>query len=231
MSSPSLNKVWITVSIVSDREPPEDTTALLNEDVPIDTHRQLLKNLYHWKWQFKAVEWVTKQLYKPKYSLTEKAEKVKEVLTFTAKITGGEHYWVVIMTTLLLKTIANTTIFSKTPGCKKTFCLLMSKKLNKLSTILDKADQGGHRWRRIQKNMKKKLVKLGKQNNYYLCLHPDELTSRMLVIPLIRMLMKTIDCLDKKRENNPTPPQQAKEKKKEPHYKPKQKKKNKKKLY
>ena len=231
MSSPSLNKVWITVSIVSDREPPEDTTALLNEDVPIDTHRQLLKNLYHWKWQFKAVEWVTRQLYKPKYSLTEKAEKVKEVLTFTSKITGGEHYWVVIMTTLLLKTIANTTIFSKTPGCKKTFCLLMSKKLNKLSTILDKADQGGHRWRRIQKNMKKKLVKLGKQNNYYLCLHPDELTSRMLVIPLIRMLMKTIDCLDKKRENNPTPPQQAKEKKKEPHYKPKQKKKKKKKLY
>jgi hypothetical protein len=79
--------------------------------------------------------------------------------------------------------------------------------------------------------MKKKLVKLGKQNNYYLCLHPDELTSRMLVIPLIRMLMKTIDCLDKKRENNPTPPQPAEEEKKEPHYKPKQKKKNKKKLY
>ena len=231
MSSPSINKVWITVSIVSDREPPEDTTALLNEDVPINTHRQLVKNLYHWNIQFRAVEWVTKQLYKPKYSLTEKAEKVTEVLTFTSEITGGEHYWVVIMTTLLLKTIANTTIFSKTPGCKKTFCLLMCKKLNKLSTILDKADQGGHRWGRIKKNMKKKLVKLGKQNNYYLCLHPDELTSRMLVIPLIRMLMKTIDCLDKKRENNPTPPQPAEEKKKEPHYKPKQKKKKKKKLY
>ena len=155
MSSPSINKVWITVSIVSDREPPEDTTALLNEDVPINTHRQLVKNLYHWNIQFRAVEWVTRQLYKPKYSLTEKAEKVKEVLTLTSKITGGEHYWVVIMTTLLLKTIANTTIFSKTPGCKKTFCILMCKKLDKLATILDKADRGGHRWKRIQKNMKK----------------------------------------------------------------------------
>lgn len=229
MSSPSINKVWITVSIVSDREPPENTTALLNEDVPINTHRQLVKNLYHWNIQFRAVEWVTRQLYKSKYSLTEKAEKVKEVLTLTSKITGGEHYWVVIMTTLLLKTIANTTIFSKTPGCKKTFCLLMCKKLNKLATILDKTDQGGHRWGRIKKNMKKKLVKLGKQNNYYLCLHPDELTSRMLVIPLIRMLMKTIDCLDQKREIIPTP--QPAEEKKEPHYRPKQKKKKKKKLY
>ena len=105
----------------------------------------------------------------------------------------------------------------------------MCKKLNKLATILDKTDQGGHRWGRIKKNMKKKLVKLGKQNNYYLCLHPDELTSRMLVIPLIRMLMKTIDCLDQKREIIPTP--QPAEEKKEPHYRPKQKKKKKKKLY
>ena len=101
--SSNVNKVWITVSIVSDREPPENTTALLNEDVPINTHLQLVKNLYHWNYQFKAVEWVTKQLYKPKYSLTEKAEKVKEVLTLTSKITGGEHYWVVIMTKVSTK--------------------------------------------------------------------------------------------------------------------------------
>ena len=82
-------KIGITVSLISDREPPENTTALLNEDVPINTHLQLVKNLEHWKYQFKAVAWVTKQLYKPKYSLTEKAEKVKEVLTFTSKIRGS----------------------------------------------------------------------------------------------------------------------------------------------
>ena len=101
--SSNIIKIGITVSLISNREPPQDTTALLNEDVPITTQLQLVKNLQHWKWQLKAVEWVTRQLYKPKYSLTEKAEKVKEVLTFTSKIKGEEHYWVIIMTTLLLK--------------------------------------------------------------------------------------------------------------------------------
>ena len=149
------NTINIKVSIISHREPPENTTALLNEDVPITTQLQLVKNLQHWREQLGAVVWVTKQLYKPKYSLTEKAEKVKEVLTFTSKIKGEEHYWVIIMTTLLLKTISNTTIFSQAPGCKKTFCIKMCHKLNKLATILDKPNQGGHRWKRIQKNMKK----------------------------------------------------------------------------
>ena len=106
----------------------------------------------------------------------------------------------------------------------------MCQKLDKLATILDKPNQGGHRWKRIQKNMIKKLVKMGKQNNYFLCIHPDELITRMLLIPLIRMLIKTIKCLD-----NPTPsePQSniVEEKKKEPQYKPKQKKKKKKKNY
>ena len=235
-------KINITVSLISNREPPENTTALLNEDVPINTHLQLAKNLQHWKYQFKAVVWVTKQLYKYKYSLTEKAEKVKEVLTFTSKIKGEEHYWVIIMTTLLLKTISNTTIFSQSPGCKKTLCIKMCEKLDKLATILDKPNQGGHRWKRIQKNMIKKLVKMGKQNNYFLCIHPDELTTRMLLIPIIRMLIKTIKCLDNK-ENNPTPPDsepsssiskedEEKEKEdKQPKYKPKQKKKKKKSNY
>ena len=71
---------------------------------------------------------------------------------------------------------------------------------------------------------------MGKQNNYFLCIHPDELITRMLLVPLIRMLIKTIKCLD-----NPTPsePQHniVEEKKKEPQYKPKQKKKKKKKNY
>ena len=106
----------------------------------------------------------------------------------------------------------------------------MCQKLDKLATILDKPNQGGHRWKRIQKNMIKKLVKMGKQNNYFLCIHPDELITRMLLIPLIRMLIKTIKCLD-----NPTPsesqPNIVEEKKKEPQYKPKQKKKKKKKNY
>ena len=116
----------------------------------------------------------------------------------------------------------------------------MCKKLDKLATILDKPNQGGHRWKRIQKNMKKKLLKMGKQNNYFLCLHPDELTTRMLLIPIIRMLIKTINCLDKK-ENNPTPPEPqpsssntVEEKEKEEtqtQYKPKQKKKKRKKNY
>ena len=238
--SSNTTKIGITVSLISNREPPENTTALLNEDVPITTQLQLIKNLQHWKWQFKAVVWVTKQLYKPKYSLTEKAEKVKEVLTFTSEIKGEENYWVIIMTTLLLKTISNTTIFSQSPGCKKTFCIKMCQKLDKLATILDKPNQGGHRWKRIQKNMIKKLVKMGKQNNYFLCIHPDELITRMLLIPIIRMLIKTIKCLDNK-ENNPTPPEPqpsssntVEEKEKEetqPQYKPKQKKKKKKKNY
>ena len=233
------SSIRITVSIISDREPPENTTALYNEDVPINTHLQLVKNLNHWRWQFKAVAWVTKQLYKPKYSLTEKADKVKEVLTLTSEIKGEENYWVIVMTTLLLKTIFNTVISSQS-GCKKTFCLKMCQKLDKLATILDKPNQGGHRWKRIQKNMIKKLVKMGKQNNYFLCIHPDELTTRMLLIPIIRMLIKTIKCLDNK-ENNPTLPEPhpsssntIEEKEKEetqPQYKPKQKKKKKKKNY
>ena len=159
--SSNTTKIGITVSLISNREPPENTTALLNEDVPITTQLQLIKNLQHWKWQFKAVVWVTKQLYKPKYSLTEKAEKVKEVLTFTSEIKGEENYWVIIMTTLLLKTISNTTIFSQSPGCKKTFCIKMCQKLDKLATILDKPNQGGHRWKRIQKNMIKKTGENG----------------------------------------------------------------------
>jgi hypothetical protein len=233
-------KIGIMVNLISHREPPQDTTALLKEDVPITTQLQLAKNLQHWRWQFKAVEWVTRQLYKPKYSLTEKADKVKEVLKFTTEIKGEEHYWVIIMTTLLLKTISNTTIFSQTPGCKKIFCIRMANRLLKLATILEKPNQGGHRWRRIQKNMKKKLVKMGNQNAYFLCLHPDELITRMLLIPIIRMLIKTINCLDNK-ENKPTPPEpqpsssnslEEKEKEeKQPQYKPKQKKKKKKKNY
>ena len=117
----------------------------------------------------------------------------------------------------------------------------MGDKLNKLATILDKPNQGGHRWKRIQKNMNKKLVKMGKQNNYFLCIHPDELTTRMLLIPLIRMIIKTIYCLDNK-ENKPTPPEpqpstskamenEEKEEEKQPQYKPKQKKKKKKKNF
>ena len=116
----------------------------------------------------------------------------------------------------------------------------MGDRLNKLATILDKPNQGGHRRKRIQKNMKKKLLKMGKQNGYFLCLHPDELITRMLLIPIIRMLIKTINCLDNK-ENKPTPPEpqpsssnslEEKEKEeKQPQYKPKQKKKKKKKNY
>ena len=110
----------------------------------------------------------------------------------------------------------------------------MANKLNKLATILDKPNQGGHRWKRIQKNMKKKLMKMGKQNNYLLCLHPNELITRMLLIPLLRMIIKTIYCLDNK-ENKPTLPEpkpstsdamgnEEKEEEKQPQYKPKQKK-------
>ena len=118
----------------------------------------------------------------------------------------------------------------------------MCNRLNELITILDKPNQGGHRWRRIQKNMKKKLIKVGKENNYFLCIHPDELITRMLLIPIIRMLLKTISCLDNK-DNNPTPPEpqpsspnttenkEKEEEEKQPQYKPKQKKKKKKKNY
>ena len=118
----------------------------------------------------------------------------------------------------------------------------MCNKLNKFIAILDKPNQGGHRWKRIQTNMKKKLVKLGKQNTYYLCLHPDELTARMLIIRITRMLIKTISRLDNK-DKNPTFPEpqpsssntkedEEKEKEeKQPKYKPKQKKKKKKSNY
>ena len=86
-----------------------------------------------------------------------------------------------------------------------------------------------------------KLIKLGRQNFYFLCLHPDEIIARMLLLPLIRMIIKTIYCLDNK-ENKPTPsePQPStsdtkknaeKEEEKQPQYKPKQKKKKKKKNY
>ena len=237
MSSNTLN---ITVNIVSYREPPRNTTALLREDVPITTHLQLIKNLDHWHWQLRAVEWVTRLLYKPKYSLTQKSEKIKEVLALTSKIRGEEHYWVILMTALLLKTISNTTIFSQEPGCKKTFCIKMYNRLNRITVILDKPNIGGHRWKRIQKNMKKKLTKMGRQNYYFMCLHPDEIIARMLLIPIIRMLIKTIDCLDNK-ENKPIPPEpqpsssnslEEKEKEeKQPQYKPKEKKKKTKKNF
>ena len=92
----SSNTINITVSIISHREPPKNTTALLQEDVPITTQLQLAKNLRHWREQFMAVVWVTKQLYKPKYSLTQKSEKVKEALSLTSKIRVEEHYWVII---------------------------------------------------------------------------------------------------------------------------------------
>jgi len=240
MSSNNI-QIGITACLVSNREPPRNTTALLREDVPITTDLQLRKNLQHWREQLGAVAWVTRQLYKPRYSLTEKSEKVKEVLNFTSTIRGEENYWVIIMTTLLLKTISNTTIFSQEPGCKKTFCIKMYNRLNRIIVILDKPNIGGHRWKRIQKNMKKKLTKMGRQNYYFLCLHPDEIIARMLLIPLIRMIIKTIYCLDNK-ENKPTPPEpqpstskamenEGKEEEKQPQYKPKQKKKKKKKNF
>ena len=117
----------------------------------------------------------------------------------------------------------------------------MYNRLNRIIVILDKPNIGGHRWKRIQKNMKKKLIKLGRQNFYFLCLHPDEIIARMLLLPLIRMIIKTIYCLDNK-ENKPTPPEsqpstsdamknEEKEEEKQPQYKPKQKKKKKKKNY
>jgi hypothetical protein len=117
----------------------------------------------------------------------------------------------------------------------------MYNRLNRITVILDKPNIGGHRWKRIQKNMKKKLTKLGRQNFYFLCLHPDEIIARMLLLPLIRMLIKTIYCLDNK-ENKLTSPEpqpptsnavedEGKEEEKQPQYKPKQKKKKKKKNY
>ena len=117
----------------------------------------------------------------------------------------------------------------------------MYNRLNRIIVILDKPNIGGHRWKRIQKNMKKKLTKLGRQNYYFLCLHPDEIIARMLLIPLIRMIIKTIYCLDNK-ENKLTPPEpqpstsntmenEEKEEEKQPQYKPKQKKKKKKKNF
>ena len=74
MSSNTI-QIHIIASLVSNREPPRNTTALLREDVPITTQRQLDKNLRHWREQLTAVAWVTRQLYKPRYSLTEKSEK------------------------------------------------------------------------------------------------------------------------------------------------------------
>ena len=81
---------------------------------------------------------------------------------------------------------------------------------------------------------------MGRQNYYFLCLHPDEIIARMLLLPLIRMLIKTIYCLDSK-ENKLTPPEpqpsssnspEEKEKEeKQPQYKPKQKKKKTKKNF
>ena len=117
----SSNVINITVRLISHREPPENTTALLQEDVPITTQLQLAKNLRHWREQFMAVVWVTKQLYKPKYSLTQKSEKVKEVLSFTSKIRGEEHYWVIIMTTLLLKQYQTRPFFQDHQGVRRTF--------------------------------------------------------------------------------------------------------------
>ena len=117
----------------------------------------------------------------------------------------------------------------------------MCNSLNRIIVILNKPNQGGHRWKRIQKNMKKKLTKLGRQNYYFLCLHPDEIIARMLLIPLLRMIIKTIYCLDNK-DNKPTLPEpqpstsntnkyEEEKEEKQPQYKPKQKKKKKKKNF
>ena len=90
------------INIMADRQPPKNTDELLAEDVPINTKQQPFKNIMHWRQQLLAIAIVTKQLSKPTLTLTQKSDIIKQVLTLTSKIRAEEHYWVFIMTPVIL---------------------------------------------------------------------------------------------------------------------------------
>ena len=110
------------INIMADRQPPKNTDELLAEDVPINTKQQLFKNIMHWRQQLSLIAIVTKRLSKPTLTLTQKSDMVKQVLTFTSKIKGNEHYWLFIMVPVKLRGLSNTVIFSDDLEFKKKFC-------------------------------------------------------------------------------------------------------------
>ena len=102
----------LQINIVADRNPPKNTDELLAEDVPISTKEQLFKNIMHWRQQLSQIATATKMLRKPTLTLQRKSDLIKQVLTFTSKIKGNEHYWVFIMVPVILRGLSNTIIFS-----------------------------------------------------------------------------------------------------------------------
>ena len=119
---------FLTINIMADRQPPKNTDELLAEDVPISTKQQLFKNIMHWRQQLSLIAIVTKKLSKPALTLQQKLDLIKQVLTFTSKIKGNEHYWVFLMVPVILRGLSNTIIFSDEIEFKKKFCITMSNK-------------------------------------------------------------------------------------------------------
>ena len=145
--------------------------SLLNENVPITTRQQLHKNLMHWRQLLNAVAEITRIFCRTKLTLREMSDKNKLILSLTANIKGDEHYWILIIIPGLLKVLSNIAIFTRHPESRNEFCTQMHKRIKKITTILEKPNQGGNRWRPTLVNMKKKLIKITKSYPIYLCLH------------------------------------------------------------
>ena len=88
------------------------------------------------------------------------SDKMKFILSLTRNIKEDEHYWILIIIPEILKVLANIRIFTRHPESRNEFCTQMHTRIKKITTILEKPNQGGNRWRRTLFNMKKKLRKM-----------------------------------------------------------------------
>ena len=129
-------------------------------------------------------------LLKTKLTLREMSDKIKLILSLTAKTRGDEHYWILIIIPGILKVLSNIAIFTRHPESRNEFCTQMSNRIKKITTILEKPNQGGNRWKRILFNMKKKLRKMTTSYPLYLCYHQDELTCRRIIVNVAEILIK-----------------------------------------
>ena len=189
--------------------------SLLNENVPITTRQQLHKNLTHWRQLLNAVAETTRIFCRTKLTLRDMSDKMKFILSLTRNIKEDEHYWILIIIPGIFKVLANIAIFTRHPESRNELCTQMHTRIKKITTILEKTNQGGNRWRRTLFNMKKKLRKMTTSYPLYLCYHQDELTCLRIIVNVAEILIKTMSCMDREKKTSiPQTPQPSSSKRK-----------------
>ena len=181
--------------------------SLLDSHIPIETKAQLNKSLFYWYTMITVVKTTAKILYKHDYPEDKMSEILINAYKLVKRAKGKEHYWLNILLPGILEIISSIAVYTIRPEGKKNFLLQLYTRLTKITTILDKRNQGKRRWRRTLKDMEKKLTKLSKQLPLYACYHPDELTNRRIIINLTEILILTMNSLTQEEEEETPEPE------------------------